>query len=194
MLSKTLSQRVAAALGAEVTGVTPLTGGCVATVVRADLADGQAVVIKTLPPADPVGLMPEAHALRALAPHAPAPEVLHSVHDLLVMTFLDAADAPSEGPGVELHAAELLAELHNATAPRFGLDAPTAIGGLLQPNDWRHSWIDFYRDLRIRHMSEQAQRVGNLPPDVARSVEHLAGRLDEFQCFNFVFLLYSVPR
>jgi len=51
-----------------------------------------------------------------------------------------------------------MAEMHlaeptdpTARAGKFGFPVDNTIGGTLQPNGWMDSWVDFYRERRLRH-------------------------------------------
>lgn len=167
-----VSDRLAAALGVAVRATTPLQGGCIAAVYRADLADGRRVVAK-------IGgrlLDREALMLRALAAaELPVPAVIHAAPDLLIMRHVEGEsrfDARAER-----HAAELLAALHAHTAPHFGYPTPTLIGGLDQPNPREADWATFYGQHRIGYMAREAERVGRLSAGQRRRVEAVADRL-----------------
>ncbi|NJO83876.1 MAG: fructosamine kinase family protein, partial [Blastochloris sp.] len=55
-----------------------------------------------------------------------------------------------------------LAALHRATAPAYGLDQDNFIGATPQPNGWMDSWLEFFRERRLRFQGELAQRNGHL--------------------------------
>lgn len=105
----------------------------------------------------------------------PVPDVLHHAPDLLIMTFVEGQsvfNTPSQA-----HAAELLAELHQITAPRYGLERDTLIGGLHQPNPPTDSWLAFFRDSRLLYMAKVAYKAGRLPMEFLPRIEKLAGCL-----------------
>ena len=64
------------------------------------------------------------------------------------------------------------------TAPKFGFDGATVIGGLDQPNPWTDSWRDFFRDRRLLYMGREAMDAGRLSAGVMARLETLADRLD----------------
>ncbi len=165
------------ALGNEIVGTRALSGGCVGEVYRVDLADGRVVVAKVDQGASPV-LEREGWMLRYLAAHSslPVPQVFFSSPTLLVMDFLPGRSSFDEAS--EIHAADLLADLHAISAPAYGLEEDTLIGGLHQPNPWTSSWIAFFRDQRLLWMARMAYEAGRLPAGLLRRVERLAGRLD----------------
>ncbi|MBF0353936.1 MAG: fructosamine kinase family protein [Alphaproteobacteria bacterium] len=170
-----LNSRLERALGARVIEAHPLSGGCVAQVTRARLSNGESVVIKQ----GGSGLALEGWMLGYLKGRLPVPQVLLADPDLLVMEWLDA------GPGgfdelAQEHCAELIAALHGHSAPLFGLDRPTVIGGLSQPNSQTSKWLDFFRDQRLLLMAHRAYDEGQLPAATLSGIETLAGRLDRW--------------
>jgi fructosamine-3-kinase len=169
-------REVAAALGAAVADIEPLGGGCISAVYRLRLADGRRVVAK-VDERGQAALPVEAHMLRYLAERTPLPvPVVHFASErLLIMAFVVGESA--FGPGAERHAAELLAALHDITAPTYGFERDTLIGGLPQPNPPGEHWLDFFRDHRLGYMAAEANRAGRLPSAVRARVERLGGHL-----------------
>jgi fructosamine-3-kinase len=167
---------IARLTGRAITRASPLTGGSIAAVYRVELADGRILVAKTSPV--PAQFDLEARMLRYLRQHStlPVPDVLHSQPDLLLMTFLPGDSTMTAG--VQQHAAELLAGLHSITAPQFGLDFDTLIGGLHQPNPHTDAWIPFFREHRLLYMAQAAYHAGELPAGLLRRIEAFAPRLD----------------
>ncbi len=155
-----------------------LHGGCVSEVKRVDLADGERVVIKLGD--ESTGLMQEAHRLRYLAQYTnlPVPEVLHADADVLIINFIETAGGITGD--VQTHAAELLADLHGISSEAYGFDQGSLSGGLLKPAPWTDSWIEFYREHRLRHTMQAAVDSGQLPRDFVPRLERLMDRLDEW--------------
>jgi fructosamine-3-kinase len=108
----------------------------------------------------------------------PVPEVYHSSPRLLIMAFLEGDSRFP--PAAQAHAAELLADLHGRSAPAFGLERHTLIGGLLQPNPWYERWIPFFREQRLLHMAREAEEAGRLPRAVRQRVETFASKLERW--------------
>ena len=161
--------------GAPVARLSPLGGGCIGAVYRAALEDGRALAAKV-----GGGLAIEGFMLRYLAENSrlPVPRVLYAGDDLLVMDFIEAAGGIDRG--AQVHAAELLADLHGITAEAFGFERATVIGSLEQPNPWTPGWLDFFRDQRLLFMGRQALDAGRLPGRLMKRLEILAGRLDRW--------------
>lgn len=171
-----LHARIEGALGAPVTGARRLAGGCVADVLRADLADGRVVAVKH----GGSSYQTEAGMLRALAERSalPVPGVLHAEPDLLILEYVESdgrldADA-------ERHGAELLAELHAVRGPSFGFDRPTLIGPLGQPCPPTGSWLEFFAEHRLRHFGRLARERGAITGPCWDALRRLADRIGEF--------------
>jgi len=165
-------------LGVAVSGRTGLSGGCVGEVCRVELADGRCVVAKLGGPGS--GLETEGWMLDYLAQKSflPVPHVFHADNNLLLMSFIESGGT-LDGSAQE-HAAELLADLHGVTAPRFGLERDTLIGGLAQPNQQADSWRDFFRQQRLLYMGGEARRAGRLPGGIFKQLEKFAGKLEDW--------------
>jgi fructosamine-3-kinase len=174
-----IRQEVAALIGHAVTDIAPLGGGCVSAVYELRLDDGRRLVVKH-DEAGAGGLLVEAFMLRYLAERTPLPvPAVPAVNDrLLVMAYAEGESRFSEAS--ERHAAELLAALHELTAPTFGFERDTLIGGLRQPNPPTSRWLDFFAEQRLIYMAGEAARAGRLPATTRARVERLAGRLGDW--------------
>jgi fructosamine-3-kinase len=174
-----LHTAVTHALDSAPTDITPLGGGCIGQVYRITLADGRTVVAKFDDRSEP-NLKIEGIMLRFLAEQSsfPVPAVLHSSPELLVMAYV-----PGESrfnAAAQAHAAELLAALHDVTAPKFGFPHDTLLGNLPLPNPWSDRWIPFFRDQRLRYAAQESVNIGRLPADFLPRIDRLAVRLDEW--------------
>lgn len=177
-LTAAQTARIADAAGAPALSASALAGGCVGEVYEVRLRGRDPVVAKV--DASGSGALDiEAWTLRLLAQRSalPLPRVLLAEADLLVMTKLDGS-AGASTDGAQRHAADLIADLHAATADRCGLERDTLIGGLPQPNGWMGSWIDFFRERRLLEMARQAHAAGRLPAPTHDRIRALADRLD----------------
>ena len=169
----------AALIGHSVSDIAPLGGGCVSAVYEVWLDDGRRLVVKH----DEVGgggLAVEAFMLRYLAERTPLPvPAVYAVNDnLLVMAYVEGDSQFYDD--AEGHAAGLLAALHGLTAPAFGFERDTRIGGLRQPNPTAARWLDFFAEHRLVYMAGEAARAGRLPATMRARVERLAGRVGEW--------------
>lgn len=167
------------AVAQPLTDIAPLSGGCVGQVYGVRLADGRRLVAKVderpLPQLDT-----EAFMLTYLAENSqlPVPEVVFSAPRLLLMTFV--AGESHFTTHAQHHAAELLAALHMVTAPHFGLERDTLIGGLHQPNQPTVSWLDFFREQRLLYMGAEAVKRGGMPSHFLQRLAKLGEQLDRW--------------
>ncbi len=171
-MTEPLASRLRSIFHADLVSCDQLTGGCVADVRKCFLDTGLTVVAKQTADA---GI--EAAMLATLAGTGlPVPEVLHHEHDLLILSWVDN-DGRSEIV-TEQHAADLLAGLHShdhaRAFGRYGHPYDTRIGGLHQPNPPTASWVEFFRDHRLRFMARCAYDAGRLDARTLRRVESFA--------------------
>lgn len=174
-----IRETIETAAAAAVTGIAPLSGGCIGQVYRVKLAGGERLVAKVDEGPQP-RLHLEAGMLRYLAGHSqlPVPGVIFSSERLLLLQYLPGDSHFS--PGAQRHAAELLAALHGVTAPAYGFEHATLIGSLHQPNPWTDSWLDFFRRQRLLYMAEEGVQAGRLPAAIRARLEKFCGHLDQW--------------
>jgi fructosamine-3-kinase len=171
----TLAARVREALRTEIVSAAALGGGCIADVRRLTLNDGRDIVAKI-----GQGLALEGFMLSYLArtSRLPVPKVLFCAEDFLLMEYLPTSGQLS--PAAQEDAADHLAALHAVTAPAFGFERTTVIGGLKQPNEQHASWLEFFRDQRLMYMTDTAVHTKKLPAEVALRIAKLADRLERW--------------
>jgi fructosamine-3-kinase len=170
---------IEAAIGQKVTDIAPLSGGCVGQVYGVHLSDGQRMVAKVDERPSPQ-LHREGQMLTYLYSHShlPVPIVYHRAERLLLMEFLPGDS--HFNTRAQAHAAELLAALHNITAPHFGLEWDTLIGGLHQPNTSMASWLDFFREQRLLYMAGEGVKAGRLPSALLDRLRRFCECLDKW--------------
>jgi fructosamine-3-kinase len=172
-----MAARLEQVLGARPNRVSPLSGGCIGDVSLAEMPDGSRMVVKSAGASGTLDL--EGWMLRYLAERSrlPVPRVIHAEPTLLVMEFVEGESRFERD--AERHAAELLAELHEITSERYGLERDTLIGGLHQPNSTTVSWVEFFREQRLLFMAQEASDAGRLPARVLDRVRRLADKLSD---------------
>jgi len=168
--------RCGKAAGSAVARLSPLSGGCLAEVLRADLADGGSVVVKAGRESDRLDI--EGRSLRALGEDGglPVPCLYLIDPDLIVMEHL-----PNDGgldATAQRDAAGLIAALHIKPRDGYGYAEDTRIGPLHQPNPPANKWVPFYRDHRLLFMGRVAMERGGLSAAGYAALERLAGRLE----------------
>ncbi|WP_282606776.1 fructosamine kinase family protein [Pelagibius sp. Alg239-R121] len=179
-LSETTRQKIQSFTSRRIVSTRRLSGGCIADVFRIGLDDGSCCVAK----AGSVGrenidLTIEAEMLQFLGTESklPVPDVLLATEGLLLIEYIET-DGQIDS-SAQTHAAELLADLHNQTAPSFGFSRNTLIGPLQQPNPETESWIEFFRDQRLLHMGRVALDRGRLTDEIYDVLERLCGKLEQ---------------
>ncbi len=178
MSSQGVAQRIESALDRRVVSMAPLSGGCVGDVRAVELDDGERVVAKV----DPAGrLEVEGWMLRYLTTTSelPVPSVHHSESTLLLLEHVSSDGRPLSAVG-EREAADLLAALHAVSAPSYGLERDTVIGGLPQPNPPTGSWPDFFRDHRLQFMGRRAHAAGRISSKCRARLDRFCARIAEW--------------
>ena len=128
--------------GAKILNMSFLSGGCVSDVYRIDLSNGETLVAKVGDTESSLEL--EGLMLKYLAQHSdlPVPDVLLANDDLLLLTWVSSTGALNTA--AQIHAADLVAALHQIRDNFFGFPYNTVIGGLNQTNLQSESWLDFF--------------------------------------------------
>lgn len=168
--------RCGRAAGSAVARLSPLAGGCLAEVLRADLADGRSVVVKAGREGDRLDI--EGRSLLSLKDDGglPVPRLYLIDPDLLVMEHL-----PNDGgldAAAQRDAAGHVAALHAKPRDGYGYREDTRIGPLHQPNPAADKWVPFFRDHRLLSMGHVAMERGGLSAANYAALETLADRLD----------------
>lgn len=103
----------------------------------------------------------EAEGLRALRQAgAPVPDIYAAEGDLLLMAYVS-------GPPAWEELGVALAQVHRATADRYGWHRDNRIGPLVQRNTWHDEWPSFFAACRIRPYLDAPA----LPAEVRRRIE-----------------------
>ena len=138
--------------------ISDIGGGHIGRTCRAELVDGQVVVVKQCPyPADQ-----EAEGLRALAAAGvPTPAVLGVRRTVLVLEYLP----PAEPDWVAL--GRVIAAMHRCTGDRFGWSRNNFHGRFEQDNSRRADWPTFYTECRVLSHLAHAE----VPDALRRRVE-----------------------
>jgi len=154
-----------------------LQGGCVAQVYQVQFENGHRLVAKYAHNTEQ-GLDIEGDMLRYLAQQGqPVPKVIYQDSHILLMAFI--ATSGTVDAGVDRHAVALLSSMHQIGSPQYGFDYDTVIGGLLQPNAWQDSWVQFYAQQRLMHMALYAYKQQMMPATLLQRIENLCANLSQ---------------
>ncbi|WP_082232594.1 fructosamine kinase family protein [Halobacillus massiliensis] len=95
---------------------------------------------------------------------------------LLVLEWIDGTP--------EAHTGEVLgrklAQMHTHQAENYGFGHPTFVGKLDQPNVWKNTWLEYYRDCRLKEQLTIGVKKDTLPLSRQRNLEWLLENLDRF--------------
>ncbi|MCV6598112.1 MAG: fructosamine kinase family protein [Mangrovicoccus sp.] len=141
-----LAEKITALTGEKLQRLTPLQGGDLSAVYRAELADGQSLVVKTAP-----GAGREARMLRAMAEAgAPVPEVLAHEGDLLLLADLGALPGlAGNDPAAWQALAQAITSLQQARGPYYGWEEDHSFGPVKIINQPAQNWAKFWAEQRI---------------------------------------------
>jgi len=175
---------IEAALGAQISGTRPLSGGDINDAFALSLDDGRRVFAKTHDSADPSMFPAEARGLAWLAEgdSLRIPRVLAVSKGnpaepcFLVLELLESA-SPRAGFDEELGRG--LAALHQSGPSQLGLDHDNFIGRLPQANRALASWPEFYRERRLLPQLRAAERAGLANAEMCRAFDALWPVLDD---------------
>jgi protein-ribulosamine 3-kinase len=103
------------------------------------------------------------------------PKVLAVDDAALVLEHLE----PGASPQHDERLGRGLALLHRASAERFGFEVDTYCGATRQPNAWRASWVELFREQRLLHLVGLLERRGRLGAHERALFDRLASTLDE---------------
>lgn len=179
MISESLREALTRKLG-NIKAITPIGGGDINQAARIE-TDRAAYFVKWNPHPLPRMFEVEARGLQLLA-DAHAVRVPHVVAEIdqppaLVLEWIDLGRS-------KLDAAEelgrLLAQQHRSLGKSFGLDHHNYIGANPQFNQPTDSWIDFFRERRLRVQTKLARDSGHLTPDRTRRLDELMDHLDQW--------------
>jgi len=176
--SAEITARLAAALGSDVSHITPVGGGMICQAYRVDLRNGDRVFAKARDDAPDGFFAAEAAGLRWLADapsSAPLPAVRHVDADLIVLDWVDNG-APT--PVAAERLGRELAATHRAGPQSFGFGQDGYIGRLPLDNTPGESWPSFFAERRLRPYLRQAVDLGWLTRTDAHAVERVIDHLD----------------
>jgi fructosamine-3-kinase len=95
---------------------------------------------------------------------------------ILIMEWIQGSIAAN----TEERLGKNLALLHQCYGRAFGLDHNNYIGIYPQFNGWSQSWVDFYRDKRLRVQWEIGRKKGTIQGERARKLEKLLEQLPKW--------------
>lgn len=181
MIPEGVRGRVEDALGARLTGVRRVGGGCISPAARVETEAGDRLFVKWAEAGEaPAGFFEaEAESLAELnaTRTVRVPAVVAVGEGWLVLEWLEPG-GPSGGTMADLGRA--LAALHRHSGDRYGWERSNWIGSLPQANDPSADWATFWRDRRLMPQLERAYAGGYFRGPERRRFDRLLDRLEEW--------------
>jgi fructosamine-3-kinase len=167
---------LAAAVGARVASVEPVSGGDINDAYRVRLDDKRVVFVKTHAHPPPGMFVAEAAGLDWLRGPLRVPKVIASGERFLALEWLDLG---SKARGFDEALGRGLAALHRIGAPSFGLDRDNFLAMLPQDNTPCADGVAFWVEQRLRPLVDRAIAAGHMP-DVRAKLDTLRAARDRF--------------
>ncbi len=124
----------------------------------------------------------EWHGLQELtkpqAIRVPRP-LCYGTHDSTAYMVLEYIPLKSSRSDTAIKLGQQLAQLHQFQASQFGWDRNNTIGSTPQANPWTDTWVDFYREHRLKFQVRLAKRRG-FTGSWTQQAERLIDRLEIF--------------
>ncbi|TVQ71341.1 MAG: ketosamine-3-kinase [Balneolaceae bacterium] len=174
--------------GQEVTGDTPVGGGCINDTIQVSLQDGSRYFVKQNKISLRDMFEKEATGLQLLADatgetgEIRIPEVTGLTEDhesgqaFLILSFVDEGRRSGD---FDRRFGSALAVLHRHTTRQYGLDHDNYIGSLPQKNDRRETWNSFFMECRLEPQFAMAREQGFFNGTARQSLERLGKNLPE---------------
>lgn len=165
-------------LGATITRVRPIGGGCINEARACTLGDGRDIFVKFNPGCDASMFATEAAGLRWLAEAEAVriPEVLAVGDEYLALEYIEAGRSAAD---FDEQLGRGLAALHQHGAEGFGLGHDNFLATLPQDNRAEPSWQSFYAEKRLRPLLRLAVDTGRAPRNWIALFETLFARMPE---------------
>ncbi len=172
-------------LGSEITGATPIGGGCINDAFQVTMTNHQSLFVKQNRYSLRDMFEKEARGLELLAGAADGlriPRVYGTFNDAsedkayLILSFVREGRSDNT---FDEQFGRSLAHMHQQTSTQYGLDHDNYIGRLPQKNDRRDDWITFFAECRIEPQIAMARDSGYFPGSVRQSLDRMYSRLPE---------------
>jgi len=143
--------------------ISPISGGCINQCFKIEGIDSSCVFLKKNRNSFLPFIKAEAHALREIKATCTVqvPQVISygesESSSFLVLEFLTEGTASRNG---QYQLGEQLAQMHLKPKDYFGWEQDNCIGATPQPNPSSTDWISFYRDHRLLHQFNLAEKKG----------------------------------
>ena len=148
-----------------ITSVQPVSGGCVNECFRIDSEGYPTFFLKK----NCLSFLPffeaEALALKEIksSDTVRVPDVIcfgkTAQHSFLVLEFMEIG---GNSDSIQKNLGRQLAQMHRSSKEYFGWETDNCIGSTPQPNPKTENWVSFYRDFRLLHQFNLAEKKGRV--------------------------------
>lgn len=178
----TFADAVSAAVGEPVALGATIGGGSISRVTTAETTSGRRLVVKSHTDAPDGMFACEARGLDWLrvAGGPRIPQVVAVSETAYRFIVLERIEHGRSDRRSDERLGQCLAALHRSGAPTFGLDHTNFLATIVQPNAQLATWPDFLAHRRLLPLTRMAVDSAVLPDRLARAVDHLAHRCEEF--------------
>ncbi|MCG2615015.1 fructosamine kinase family protein [Terrimonas sp. NA20] len=157
----------------QIAGARPVSGGSINVAFLLHTSTGEFFFLKVNDPELYPGLFgKERLGLMSIPVRTPnvLVEEISGLHQLLVMEWIPSG---SRTERFWENFGQALAGMHQITGPGFGLNYDNYMGSLPQINEWRETWVDFFREQRLERQAKLATDTGLLPKRWLKNLEGL---------------------
>lgn len=176
MITPSVRKEIEQAIKDQIVSIAPLSAANTAQIYRLKLAAGRTIVAKIAER----GLDTEAFMLNYLREKSslPLPEIYYANAHVILMEFIETHF--SMDLQAQIHAADLLAGLHQVRGQFYGFERDTSIASLTLPNMLTKDWPGFFAEQRLLYMATAAHREGKIEAKMLRQFEKLAGKISAY--------------
>jgi fructosamine-3-kinase len=182
--SETLIQTISEMVGANISSLQPVSGGCISNAFLCQLANGLRVFAKCNEESFIEVFSAEETGLRALRDvgAVAVPQVLgvRQVPGQFSLIVMEAVAKTTPGEKFFLHMGEHLAHLHQKSQhDRCGWHHDNFLGSTRQKNSWNENWIEFFRESRLEYQAKLLMNKGRGNSELFERIEWLQANLEQ---------------
>lgn len=176
MITEALRNEIESNLNRRITSIAPLSAANNAQIYRLNCSDNSVLVAKVAEN----DLAIEAWMLDYLKKNTklPVPEVFYAKDHIMVMEYIYSLQIIDSA--AEMHAAELLSELHRIKGGHYGFERDTHFWSLPQPNPPSTDWVYFYGEYRLLPAAKLALQQQKIDAKTMKLAEKLCGKLSQY--------------
>ena len=106
------------------------------------------------------------------------PAIINNNKKYLIMSFINNDNSQPEVTSDDLLNA--IISIHSIKNSYYGFNFDTQIGGLRQINSKSESWVEFYRDKRLKYIFELINKYFSMGKEINKKIDLLIKKLENF--------------